>query len=678
MDLLQEQRRVNTHSRGVAVRDLRSIGLLSSTILILSSVAATGATTPTFHPSLRTAAFADSTYFVMTDRFANGDTSNDLGGAADFRLTSGYDESDPGFYHGGDLKGLTSKLQYIKDLGFTSIWITPPVGQKSVQGGSAAYHGYWGLDFTTIDKHLGTDADFQSLVTTAHSMGLKVVVDIVVNHTADVIQYTPKNKAYIPAGQGAIKKPAFLNSLSNYHNLGPSTFTGTSLLTGDFYGLDDLYTEKPAVRQGWIDLWSGWIKKYKFDGFRIDTARHVEAGFWNTFLPSILKVAHSSGIPNFVVFGEIADTNPEDVAPFVTEQSFQSALDFPFQAALTRYASKPGGAEQLAELFNADDLYTTTTTNVYALRTFLGNHDMGRIGYSLQKIAGWDGPDIVYRRDVLAQSLLMLLRGSPVLYYGDEKGMAGGGGDKLARQDMFATQVADWQSEVRIGQDPIGTASSFDFTNPLEKVITDLTSLRTKYPDLISGSQQVRVASGDLFAVTRSTGNNEYLIATNSSDSPSQITIPVTSLGKSWAKLYGDGTLLTATPGTVTVDLPAQGIFVAQATDYVAPTTPTKVKIAPIATDLNTQGWIPVTATLTGSGYAQVEFMIRTSGGTWSSIGTADRPTFAAGQTKGGLYRVYLHPAKFKKGTKIEIQAIARDASGTQSQSAIVNYKIGA
>jgi glycosidase len=655
----------------------RTLALLSfSAILLSANLPATADVTPAFQPSLRTASFADSTYFVMTDRFANGDTANDLGGAVDFRLASGFDESDPGFYHGGDLKGLISKLQYIKNLGFTSLWVTPPVAQKTVQGGSAAYHGYWGLDFTTIDKHLGTESDFQNLIKSAHALGLKVIVDIVVNHTADVIQYDQKNKAYIPAGQGSIKKPAFLNQLSNYHNQGDSTFTGKSLLTGDFYGLDDLYTEKSAVRKGWTDLWSGWIKKYKFDGFRIDTARHVEPGFWQTFLPAILKVAHQAGIPKFVVFGEIADSNPENVAPFVTEEDFQSALDFPFQAALTRYVSSPGGASVLADLFNADDLYTTSATNAYSLRTFLGNHDMGRIGYFLQKIAGWDGPDVVYRRDVLAQSLLMLLRGSPIIYYGDEKGMAGGGGDKLARQDMFATQVSDWQTEPRIGQTPIGTASSFDVTNPLEKVISSLNELRAHYPDLVAGAQQVRVASGDLFAVTRSSGKNEYVIAANSGDSPADLTTPVTSLGSGWRELFGDGSLTSAAPGSVTVHLPGQGLFVAQATDFSAPQSSLIVKMNPIATDLNTQGWIPLTASIPGEGYNQVDFMVRTHGGQWQNVGTADRRTFAVNQTKGGLYRAYLHPARFKKGTQLEVQAIGRDSYGNEKSSSVLTYTI--
>lgn len=652
------------------------IALFAITSLLASTFTATAEVGPTFHPVVRTSS-TDSTYFVMTDRFANGDTSNDLGGAVDFRLASGFDPSDPGFYHGGDLPGLISKLRYIKNLGFTAIWITPPVVQKVVQGGSAAYHGYWGLDFTTIDKHLGSESDFKNLITQAHALGLKIIVDIVVNHTADVIQYNDKKVAFIPAGQSKAKKPAFLNQLSNYHNQGDSTFTGTSLLTGDFYGLDDLYTEKKSVRDGWISLWSSWVTKYKFDGFRIDTARHVEPGFWKLFNPAIQRAAKSVGIRDFTIYGEVADANPEDTAPFVTEQNFPSLLDFSFQAAVTRYASASGGAGALADLFNADDLYTSAKTNAYSLRTFLGNHDMGRIGYFIQQRAGWDGPDVVYRRDVLAQSLLMLLRGSPVLYYGDEKGMAGSGGDKLARQDMFASQVSTYQEESRIGGDPIGNRSSFDITNPLEDVIQKLNTIRDQNPDLISGSQQVRISSGDNFAATRSTGNNEYLIAANSGDSPSRFEVPVSSQGSSWSVLGGDGEISQAAPSSVIVDLPPQGILVAKANDYSVVKIHPVVTLPPIASDLNSQGWIPITATVTGGNYEQVNFNLQANGGAWVNIGTADRRTFAANQVPGGRYRVYLHPAQYKKGSIVRIQAIAEDSSGAQVRSALLSYRIG-
>jgi hypothetical protein len=126
-------------------------------------------------------------YFVLTDRYANGDPSNDRGGLEGTREATGFDPTDPGYYHGGDLRGLTAGLRRIKDLGVNAIWVTPVVKQKPVQNGSAAYHGYWGLDFTHVDPHLGTDRDFARFVATAHRLGLEVYLDVVVNHTADVI-----------------------------------------------------------------------------------------------------------------------------------------------------------------------------------------------------------------------------------------------------------------------------------------------------------------------------------------------------------------------------------------------------------------------------------------------------------------------------------------------------------
>ena len=118
----------------------------------------------------------ESVYFIMTDRFENGDTSNDYGGIDKSKNVSGYLPDDIGWWHGGDFKGIIKRLDYIKSMGFTSIWITPPVVQKSVQGSSAAYHGYWGLDFTTVDPHLGSESDFKELVAQAHKLNLKVII----------------------------------------------------------------------------------------------------------------------------------------------------------------------------------------------------------------------------------------------------------------------------------------------------------------------------------------------------------------------------------------------------------------------------------------------------------------------------------------------------------------------
>ena len=132
-------------------------------------------------------------YFVLPDRFENGDASNDTGGLSGDRLTTGFDPTHKGFYHGGDLKGLITRLDYIQGLGATAIWLGPIYKNKPVQGGlgqeTAGYHGYWITDFTRVDPHFGTDADMRAFVDAAHSRGMKVYLDIITNHTADVIQY---------------------------------------------------------------------------------------------------------------------------------------------------------------------------------------------------------------------------------------------------------------------------------------------------------------------------------------------------------------------------------------------------------------------------------------------------------------------------------------------------------
>ena len=161
-------------------------GTLSSG-LVLSAPTSSAENLPTFKSIARGALSQDSIYFVMTDRFANGNPKNDNAFVPGVREINGLDKSDIGYWHGVDFVGLTEKLPYIKGLGFSAIWITPPVVQNWVQMGSAAYHGYWGTDFTTVDPHLGTEAEFKTMIARAHGLGMKVIVDIVANHTADII-----------------------------------------------------------------------------------------------------------------------------------------------------------------------------------------------------------------------------------------------------------------------------------------------------------------------------------------------------------------------------------------------------------------------------------------------------------------------------------------------------------
>ena len=545
---------------------------------------------------------------------------------------------------------------------------------------------------------------------------MKVIVDIVVNHTADVIKYTigstsyrepadfpyktcagkafdpakfaglasfpqlcTKNSfAYVPRTSTYdknIKKPAFLNDLTNYHNRGDSIWSGTSVTEGDFSGLDDIFTEKPAVVKGMSDLWSSWITRFDIDGFRIDTAKHVNPEFWKAFLPKVLATAKAAGKKNFPIFGEVADSDIPFLASFVTEQKFPSVLDFPFQAKVSRFAKAGGGAADLITLFNADDLYTTPSTSAYSLATFLGNHDMGRIGRFIAIISESDGQQVLVERSELANALLFTLRGGPVLYYGDEKGMTGDGGDQLARQDMFATQVDAWKSELRIGAAPIGNASAFSVKNPLEANITALQALYAQYPALRIGSQQVRYGNGSVFAISRFAENQEIVVAYNSNDEPQKATFNVSTKGSKWSTLLGKATV-DAAEQALTVSLPARGWVVLKADSPFTPQSKLSISLLNPKADYSTPGWSALSAKVPGDDFVEVTFAIRQPGKSWQILGTSDRRTFKDDNVAGGLHRVFLHNRLYKPGTKFEIVAIAKNTLGEKVSSKVINYTV--
>ena len=443
-------------------------------------------------------------YFVMGDRFANGDPANDTGGLGSDPLVSGFDATKKGFYNGGDLDGLRSKLDYVQGLGTDAIWLTPIFKNKAVQledGPSAGYHGYWITDFTQVDPHLGTNQDLADLVDAAHDRGMKVFFDIITNHTADVVGYTEGDRtAYVSkdavalpgrrrpavrrprlrraparsrpsiprrrsptgpvldAGEENLKSPAWLNDVTMYHNRGNTTFTGEDSQYGDFFGLDDLFTERPEVVDGMVDIYQTWVEDFDIDGFRIDTMKHVNDEFWEQFGPSMQAIAAADGNPDFFMFGEVALDGSDAAAKsftshYTTHDRMQAILDFPFQDAARGFASKGLDNQRLAQFFANDDWYTDRDSNVYELPTFLGNHDMGRIGYFLKADnPGADDAELL-ARDRLAHELMYFSRGNPVVYYGDEQGFTGDGGDQLARQTMFASLVPEYQDDDQIGTD---------------------------------------------------------------------------------------------------------------------------------------------------------------------------------------------------------------------------------
>ena len=690
-------------------------GTLISSLFLLTP-RSTAENLPIFKPIARGALSQDSIYFVMTDRFANGNPNNDDAFVKGGRLINGLDKSDIGYWHGGDFVGLTEKLPYIKGMGFTSIWITPPVVQNWVQQGSAAYHGYWGTDFTTVDPHLGTESEFKAMIAKAHALDMKVIVDIVANHTADIIfnsygmynyatldmvpykdyrgkefdllQFVGKKnfpkldakKSFprppvVGKAYSKIKKPAFLNDLTNYHNRGDSTFSGESSTYGDFFGLDDLFTEKPEVVEGMIKLWSSWITKFDIDGYRIDTAKHVNPEFWNAFVPKIMATAREVGKFDFAVFGEVYDANPYYLSTFVHEQSFPSVLDFAFQRHGLGFAKTDGQVPRLIDLFNQDDLYTTASQSAYGIPTFMGNHDMGRVGYFIES-ATYGDEDLTLRRSKLANEVLFFSRGAPVLYYGDEKGMVGNGGDKSARQDMFPTEVLEWQGEYRIGSSPIGTKSAFDFSNPLQEQITAIGQLIKENPALRSGTQQLRASSRSAVAMSRYLDGQEYVVVYNSGESEEAIKVPV-STNSAWEVIYGKASTHSSEGKFVSLTVPAISTVVLKATQKFTSTNKLSVNLAKVDYDYATPNWLSLRATVPGDEFAQVNFQIRTQGSTkWTNVGTADRRTFETSEVPGGLYRVFTQPRKFKSGTTIEVVAIAKNAAGDIAYSKLRTFKI--
>lgn len=688
--------------------------LISSLLFLAPS--STAMNLPAFKPIARGALAQDSVYFVMTDRFDNGNPQNDDAFVPGGPLVNGLDKTDIGFWHGGDFVGLTEKLPYIKKMGFTSIWITPPVVQNWVQQGSAAYHGYWGTDFTTVDPHLGTEEEFRYLIARAHALGMKVIVDIVVNHTADIIfnsygmynyatldmvpykdsrgkefnllQFVGKKnfptldvkKSFprppvVGKSNAKIKRPAFLNNLTNYHNRGDSTFSGESSTYGDFFGLDDLFTEKPEVIEGMIKLWSSWIAKFDIDGYRIDTAKHVNPEFWNSFLPKIMAAAKIAGKPDFAVFGEVYDANPYFLSTFVHDQSFPSVLDFGFQRHALGFAKTDGQVPRLIDLFNQDDLYTTATQSAYGIPTFMGNHDMGRVGYFIES-ATYGDEELTFRRSKLANEVLFFSRGAPVLYYGDEKGMVGSGGDKSARQDMFPTQVIEWQNEYRIGSSPVGTQSSFDITNPLEQQITSIGQLIKANPALRSGTQQLRSTSRNAIAMSRYLNDQEYIVVFNSGESEETIKVPV-STDSTWEVIYGAALAIDVAGKSISLTVPAISTVVLKAGKKFTATNKLSVNLAKVDYDFATPNWLSLRASVPGDDFTQVNFQIRKQGATqWINVGTSDRRTFETSEVPGGLYRVFTQPRKFKSGTTIEVVAIAKSAAGEIAYSKVRTFKI--
>ncbi len=563
-------------------------------------------------------------YFVLPDRFANGDPANDTGGLSGGPLATGFDPTHKGFYHGGDLKGLTARLDYIQRLGATALWVAPIFKNKPVQGAkgqeSAGYHGYWITDFLHVDPHFGTDADFAALVKAAHARGMKVYMDIVVNHTADVIQYrectaapcpyrsradypyqrrggidgapintgfagdrmgtvanfarlTDPSYAYtpfVPAAEAHVKVPAWLNSPIYYHNRGETTYYGESATMGDFVGLDDLATENPRVIDGFIDIYASWIDRFGVDGFRIDTARHVDAAFWRRFNPAMLAHAKARGIPHFHIFGEVSghDHNEAQQAAYTHTAAFPATLDFAFHDTMVGVVSGKDGTDKLEAMYIADPLYKGGEAGAGQQVTWISNHDDGRFAGALRQALPAASAEELSARVLLGHAMLLALRGVPAIYAGDEQGFIGKGGDQDARQDQFASRVEQYATEPVLGG-PAGARERFDPAHPFYRTIAQLAAIRRTSPALWGGTSLVRARStaAGLFAVSRfdPASGREVLAIFNTSAAPLSAHVEVEAASTRFTSLVGPCPTSAAAPASIAITLPAFGYAICAA-----------------------------------------------------------------------------------------------------------------
>ncbi|MFJ9605563.1 pullulanase-type alpha-1,6-glucosidase [Kitasatospora sp. NPDC101176] len=654
-------------------------------------------------------------YFVLPDRFANGDTRNDTGGITGGRMDNGFDPADKGFYHGGDLAGLIQRLDYIQDLGTTAIWMAPIFKNKPVQGtgdqASAGYHGYWITDFTQVDPHFGTNEQLKELIAKAHARGIKVFFDVITNHTADVVDAAEQQHAYRSTGayptldadgnpvdetavadsaapwpritkdsfpytpvlrtpaDATAKTPSWLNDPSLYHNRGDSTFVGESATEGDFSGLDDLDTQNPKVVKGFEKVYQQWVQDTGVDGFRIDTVKHVNMAFWQQWAPALKDFAAKQGNKRFFMFGEVYSGDPATTSPYVTKGRLQATLDFPFQGAARSYVSQGGSARNLADVYGQDYRYTTADTDAYELPTFLGNHDMGRFGsFLLADNPGADDATLL-KKDRLGNELQFLTRGQPVVYYGDEQGFTGAGGDKDARQDVFASATPSYNTDRVLGG-ATGPADRYGQGGPLYRGVAALAALRRENPALADGAQIERYAADGpgVYAFSRIDAGQqvEYLVAVNNATEAKTVTLDTFSAGTGFDRIYPSAgeRVTSGADRKVTVTVPALSSVVLKAgARLAAPAAGPQLSLQPPAD--GSTGLVTVGAT-TGGGFDRVSFAAQIGTGPWQTLGTADT----------GKYLVTQDLSAVAPGTVVRYKAVVQDSAG-RLRSATASFTTG-
>lgn len=393
-------------------------------------------------------------YFIMIDRFNNGDRTNDYD----------MEPANQKGYHGGDLQGIIDKLDYIQEIGATAIWLTPVV-----QNQTGGYHGYWATDFYQVDKHWGDLAKLKELVDRAHSRGIKVLLDVVVNHTAPTHPWISD-----PGRDSWFHHEGGINNWDDQ----------AEIENGSLAGLPDLAQENPAVADYLIEMSKWWISQTGVDGFRLDTVRHVPRWFWERYTSEIRRA-----FPGFFFLGEVWSEDPAYLASY-QGVGIDALTNFPLYYKIKASFGTGNGTYQLATLAEALD---AAMPNSGLMGNFIDNHDVPRF-ISDNAPGGAD-------KLKLALAYLLTSKGIPIIYYGTEVGMEGGG-DPDNRRDM-----------------------KWDGDRELLGYFKTLTMLRQAEPALRRGSTVWLNPEPNVLAYLRLDGDSRVLVVLNNSEEEKSVSL---------------------------------------------------------------------------------------------------------------------------------------------------------
>jgi hypothetical protein len=372
-------------------------------------------------------------------------------------------------------------------------------------------------------------------------------------------------------------------------------------------------------------------------------------------------------VPAFEIFGEVFETDASTLASFVRERGVPNVIDFPLQDALMRYAGGSAGARGISTRLADDDYFRLGDGLAPTPVTFLGNHDIGRAALKISEQGGGEGAELL-ARDLLGHSLLYLLRGAPAVFYGDEVGMIGRGGDKAARQDLFPTQVSEWRTEERVGSGPIGAGSSFDLVaHPVSEHLRALAALRDAHPALSTGGSFVRVAREGVLVVSRidREARREYVAAFNASEAPATVTAQTATPSSTWSSLLGSATASASlSNGRTTIRIPPLSAALFRAEASLPRRGPARLTLR-ISADRFTN-LVRISATPRSVDPLSVSFAVKRPGRAWSRIGTDD----------GAPYGVFVDPRDFRRGQAVSLVAVARASEGSSSTSPVLTARL--